>query len=90
MVTVSQRLEVIRVTTTKKFHLDGPLTEERFRELGRDLADQTKSELDGSLAFFERIELDGTLFSDGCAGCVFQAENGARAAALARAELSHR
>lgn len=78
------------MTKTREFHLDGPLTEEQFRELGRDLANQTKSQLDGSLAFFERIELEGRLFSAGCAGCVFQAENGARAAALARAELSHR
>ena len=78
------------MTTTKEFHLDGPMTEEQFLELERDRGDQTSSQLGGSLAFFERIELEGTLFSDGCAGCVFQAENGTRAAALSRAELSRR
>ena len=79
----------MRVTTTE-FHLDEPMTEEQFLELERDLSDQTRSQLGGSRAFFERIELEGTLFSDGCAGCVFQAQNGARAAALARAEFDRR
>lgn len=78
------------MTTTKEFHLDGPMTEEQFLELERDLSNQTRSQLDGSLAFFERIEFEGTLFSDGCAGCVFQAQNGANAAALARAEFDRR
>ncbi len=76
--------------TTTGFHLDGPMSDEQFLELARDLARQTKEQLEGCLAYFERIELEGTLFSDGCAGCVYQAENGSSAAGLARAELGRR
>jgi hypothetical protein len=78
------------VTTTREFHLDRPMCDEQFLELGRDLAGQTKKQLASSLAFFELLELEGTMFGDGCAGCVFQAENGSRAADLARAELHRR
>jgi hypothetical protein len=73
-----------------EMHFDGPMTDDEFTVFEQQLPLMSDDDVAGYLAFFELLSLEGTTFSDGCARCVFQAENGARAAALARAELSRR
>ncbi len=75
---------------TLEMHFDGPMTDDEFEVFEQQLLNMTDDEVAGHLDFLELLSLEGAMFSDGCAGCVFQAENGARAAALARAEFDRR
>lgn len=75
---------------TLEMHFDGPMTDDEFTVFEQQLPDMSDDDDAGYLAFFELLSLEGTMFSDGCAVCVFQAENGSRAAHLARAELHRR
>jgi hypothetical protein len=76
--------------TTLEMHIDELMSDAEFVALEHELPEMTDEELDDFSAFVERLWLEGTMFSDGCAGCVFQAANGSRAARLARAELDRR
>lgn len=75
---------------TLEMHLDGPLSDEDFTALEQELPEMPDQDVANFFAFFEQMWLEGTMFGDGCAECVFQAANGSRAAGLARAELDRR
>lgn len=75
---------------TLEMHFDGPMTDDEFTFIEQQLPYMSDDDVADYLDFLELLSLEGTMFGDGCAGCVFQAENGARAAALARAERSRR
>lgn len=75
---------------TLEMHLDGPLSDENFKALEQGLPEMTDQDVANFLAFFEQLWLEGAMFGDGCAECVFQVVNGSRAAGLAQAELDPR
>lgn len=75
---------------TLEMHLDEPLSDEDFIALEQQLPEMTEQDVADHLAFFKQLMLEGAMFGDGCAGCVFQAANGSRAAGLARADLNRR
>ncbi len=73
-----------------QMHLDGPMTDDEFKVFQQQLAHMSDDDVADWLSFFELVSLEGAMFSGGCVGCVFQAENGSRAAELARDELRRR
>ncbi len=75
---------------TLEMHFDGPMTDDEFEFIKQQLPYMSDDDVADYVGFLELLLLEGTMFSDRCVGCVFQAENGARAAALARAERDRR
>jgi hypothetical protein len=73
-----------------EMHLDRPITDEEFWCLEQQVHHMSDEDLARYLQFLELLSLEGARFGDGCAGCMHQEQNGARAAALVRAELSRR
>jgi hypothetical protein len=73
-----------------QFHLDQEMSEADFAQFEEELRQASRLEIEEVLAVCEGIVLEAAMFRDECHGCVHQADNGPRAAELAKVEQARR